>query len=188
MGTSYNQLLLKLNRKKKGLEELQNGTNGENAEEIKMKLIEQIRKKNKLRMDALQQIHDETNKEYKIEQSVMMHQMTKKFNDKMAEHIMSKIRNIQKKNQDLRKALAQSEKEEVVLQRQAQTLRKQVSEKYPFSKYGKMWSVEDKKMSLEEIMDKINHLQGRINVLLIDKERVRRYERLNGKIKKQKEK
>merc|ERR1712187_82981 len=49
------------------------------------------------------------------------------------------------------------------------------------------WTEEDNAMSLDAIQDKINHLQGRINVLFIDQSRVQKYARLKKKVAEQRE-
>ena len=182
--TAFLAIQNKLVKKTKDLEELEKD-NASNPKQIELKLTKDIQEKNLQRITTLEKLAQDFEYIHKLMQQTNACLVASKHFNEEQKHIQNKIRQINKYNQELRKAYDESKKDEQKLKNAYDQLINQANHRYPRRQFCKKWTEDDKKLDLDEIMDKINHLQGRINVLFIDEERVNRYHRLQKKIDSQ---
>eukprot|EP01083_Nonionella_stella_P103691 296361_1 len=184
---SWTSMKKKLARKQKKLDELIDAEIDPN--ELRENLTKQIQKVNMNRIIILDKLSNELEALYSAMKRADCLQINRKHCDEERKMVEKRIKHIQKRHQDLKKALQQSEKQEKKLKDEYRSLLTRVRLTYPRKEFqDKINQLQDKHLKLDGIQDKINQLQGRINVLLIDEERVVRYGRLEKKIATQKDK
>lgn len=174
---------MRLKKKKMDLEELKQERC--DPEEEKKKWIAAIQNKNILRIQHLESFATETEKTHSEYIQLHCMQIEKKCCEEEFKDAQSRKEAIQARNRQLRVDLDNAKDEARTKKRRYDAVKAQASQQYPRREHESKWSEEDKKMSSEDIESQINRLDGRINVLFIDPERVQRYKRLEQKIDKQ---
>eukprot|EP01083_Nonionella_stella_P267954 905485_1 len=182
----YNRLKNKLVKKQKDLQELENEQ--DDPEEIKNKFTNIIQKKNNDRVKILLQLAKDIEFEKDMIKLSIGFELSKRYFHEEVEFVRKQIFSISNKNRELRAAFDKSKREEERIANEYKREIQTACYKWPRADYQDFWTSEDKKLPMESIQSKISSFQGRINVLMIDDNKVERYNRLLSKIETQKNK
>merc|ERR1712228_929592 len=98
---------------------------GNNPNELRQRLTLQIQKRN------IERIANDTEEEHNMMKQSYSYQIAKKHFDEETKHVQSKIKLIQKRNQELRRAYDECKKEEGYLKNEYDQLIRQASQQYP---------------------------------------------------------
>eukprot|EP01084_Bolivina_argentea_P251580 421991_1 len=156
----------------------------------KLKINLQIlyKKKNNDRVKILLQLAKDIEFEKDMIKLSIGFELSKRYFHEEVEFVRKQIFSISNKNRELRAAFDKSKRE---CERIANEYKREIQSacyKWPRADYQDFWTSEDKKLPMESIQSKISSFQGRINVLMIDDNKVERYNRLLSKIETQKNK
>jgi len=179
--SEFNKLTARLSKKRVDLEELEKDHNDDPTEE-RNRLTLAIQKLNVDRIEILEKYAEETESMMDQLQRLNASKLAQKHVGEEFKHCLERLKAIRARNEALRRSLDEAVESERRVRRNYQAVLEQTKQRYPRTEYEGKWTEDDEAMTGEDIENELNRLDGRINVLFIDTERVERFRRLTQKI------
>eukprot|EP00485_Elphidium_margaritaceum_P009805 CAMPEP_0202693706 /NCGR_PEP_ID=MMETSP1385-20130828/7743_1 /ASSEMBLY_ACC=CAM_ASM_000861 /TAXON_ID=933848 /ORGANISM="Elphidium margaritaceum" /LENGTH=1126 /DNA_ID=CAMNT_0049349423 /DNA_START=60 /DNA_END=3440 /DNA_ORIENTATION=+ len=181
---AFHKLTQKLHKKRKDLTELEKETQT-TIDEFATRINDDIVRENCARIELFERVAEDLGRVHTLLQARSIASIEKRQHEAQHQHIKQMMADFTRRHKELRTRHTHCQRQEQELKRQHRQLYERAEKKYPRRKFVDVWSGEDKQLSLDEVESKINHIQGRINVLYVDPERVKKYERLEAAIESQ---